>query len=83
MTSQLTSENLAQVFNSLSSQTPPESKSGTTAEKIEHELEQIFFTPQQTFPTSWLNKCQEHWNEDPSFFHLLTCNWQDLVPTFN
>ncbi|SAM08621.1 hypothetical protein [Absidia glauca] len=35
---------------------------------MRQELEQLFLTPQQSFPPSWLNKCQEHWDEEPSFF---------------
>ncbi|KAI8372364.1 NUC185 domain-containing protein [Choanephora cucurbitarum] len=38
-----------------------------TAEEIKQELELTFLTPQKSFPDSWLNKCQEHWEETPDY----------------
>ncbi|OAC97582.1 hypothetical protein MUCCIDRAFT_45570 [Mucor lusitanicus CBS 277.49] len=38
-----------------------------TVEDIKHELEHMFLTPQQSFPSSWLSKCQEHWEETPNY----------------
>ncbi|KAG2205294.1 hypothetical protein INT46_009786, partial [Mucor plumbeus] len=38
-----------------------------TVEDIKYELEQMFLTPQQSFPSSWLSKCQEHWEETPDY----------------
>ncbi|GAA5799047.1 hypothetical protein HPULCUR_004456 [Helicostylum pulchrum] len=38
-----------------------------TVEDVKHELEEKFLTPQKSFPTSWLNKCQEHWEELPNY----------------
>ncbi|KAI8093373.1 NUC185 domain-containing protein [Halteromyces radiatus] len=67
MTNEVTSEKLAQVFNSLETGTRFATMENTT-EKIRRELEQTFLTPQETFPTSWLNKCQEHWDEEPDFY---------------
>ncbi|KAI9484026.1 MAG: NUC185 domain-containing protein [Benjaminiella poitrasii] len=38
-----------------------------TVEHIKNELEHEFLTPKQSFPDSWLNKCQEHWKETPEY----------------
>ncbi|CDH60942.1 antiviral helicase [Lichtheimia corymbifera JMRC:FSU:9682] len=38
-----------------------------TDEQLRNELELEFLTPERTFPTSWLAKCQEHWHEPADF----------------
>ncbi|KAG1466814.1 hypothetical protein G6F46_001870 [Rhizopus delemar] len=38
-----------------------------SAQDIKNELEEAFLTPKKTFPTSWLSKCQEHWEETPNY----------------
>ncbi|KAI8878004.1 antiviral helicase [Backusella circina FSU 941] len=38
-----------------------------TIDEIKHDLEQTFLIPQKSFPSDWLNKCQEHWDEQVNY----------------
>ncbi|KAI8971231.1 NUC185 domain-containing protein [Pilobolus umbonatus] len=38
-----------------------------TVKNIRADLEHKFLTPTQSFPNSWLSKCQEHWEEPTNF----------------
>ncbi|KAI8992195.1 NUC185 domain-containing protein [Mycotypha africana] len=62
----LSKEKIQSVFAQLRSGDSNEASSTVKEadENIISELEQIFLTPQQHFPETWLNKCQQHWEEN-------------------
>ncbi|KAL7316699.1 Antiviral helicase ski2 [Mucor circinelloides] len=68
MDSKLSAEALEDVFARLrSAEKQVPSVVEDTVEDIKSELEHMFLTPQQSFPSSWLSKCQEHWEETPNY----------------
>ncbi|CEP13155.1 hypothetical protein [Parasitella parasitica] len=68
MDDKLSAEALEEVFSRLrSAEKKLPAVVEATATDIKHELEQMFLTPQQSFPSSWLSKCQEHWEETPNY----------------
>ncbi|KAG1079336.1 hypothetical protein G6F42_023823 [Rhizopus arrhizus] len=68
MDNKLSAEALEDVFARLrSAEKQVPSVVEDTVEDIKSELEQMFLTPQQSFPSSWLSKCQEHWEETPNY----------------
>ncbi|KAI7903508.1 NUC185 domain-containing protein [Cokeromyces recurvatus] len=64
----INSQALEEIFSRLRNsdeQTPSVAKE--TVQDIKNELEHTFLTPKQSFPDSWLSKCQEHWKETPEY----------------
>ncbi|CAO3616518.1 unnamed protein product [Mucor hiemalis] len=69
MENQLDRESLEDIFSRLRSSEKKQMSKVTqqTVEDIKKELENTFLTPQKSFPSTWLSKCQEHWEEAPNY----------------
>ncbi|KAG2212575.1 hypothetical protein INT47_000551 [Mucor saturninus] len=68
MENQLTSDELDGIFSRLQgSQNEMPKRTKPSIQDVKNELEHTFLTPKKSFPTSWLSKCQEHWEELPNY----------------